>query len=77
MTNKLIVPEVELILNQMKEEIAAELGIIIHPDMTAREAGKIGGTLTKRLIDLGKQSLLESTNVITHHYVDLTQNQIH
>jgi hypothetical protein len=30
MTNKLIVPEVELVLNQLKEEIAAELGIEIR-----------------------------------------------
>jgi hypothetical protein len=32
MTNKLIVPEVELVLNQLKEEIAAELGIEINAD---------------------------------------------
>jgi hypothetical protein len=77
MTNKLIVPEVELVLNKLKEEIAAELGITIHPDMTSREAGKIGGTLTRKLIELGKLSLLETTNIINHHYVNSNQNSLH
>jgi hypothetical protein len=71
MTNKLIVPNAELVLNQLKNEIAAELGIEIHSDMKSRDAGKIGGEITKRLIELGKQSLMDqgiiNSNVTYHN----------
>jgi small acid-soluble spore protein A (major alpha-type SASP) len=61
MTNKLIVPEVELVIQQLKVEIANELGIEIHSDMKSRDAGRIGGEITKRLIELGKTSLLQQS----------------
>jgi small acid-soluble spore protein A (major alpha-type SASP) len=62
MTNKLIVPEVALILNQMKMEIANELGIELGAEQTARMNGKVGAEMTKRLVELGKKSLVESIN---------------
>jgi len=55
--NKLIVPNAEFAIQQMKNEIANELGITIHADMSARDAGRIGGNITQRLIALGQQSL--------------------
>lgn len=60
--NKLVVPNSELVIDQLKQEIAAELGIQISPDMTSRDAGRIGGTITKRLIALGQQKLMEMNN---------------
>jgi hypothetical protein len=83
MTNKLIVPEVELVLNQLKEEIAQELGIEINADMKSRDAGRIGGEITKRLIELGKNSLLEqgiNNSVVANYSTNQTlssQNQLH
>lgn len=42
-------------LNTMKEEIASELGVDLKSkNLTAREAGKVGGQMTKELVEKGK-----------------------
>ena len=53
-------------LNEMKLEIAAEFGIpdydvIDKGELTSRMNGKIGGEMTRRLIELGKMQLVEAT----------------
>ena len=53
-------------LQQMKLEIAAEFGIenydeIDKGELSARTNGKIGGEMTKRLIELGKMLLVHMT----------------
>ena len=52
-TNKTVVPEAKGALNQMKYEIASELGINLkqgyNGDLPSRQAGYIGGYMTKRL----------------------------
>jgi len=55
--NKLVVPQSENVLDQMKYEIADELGIEIHGDMTAREAGKIGGSMVSKMIKMTQEDL--------------------
>jgi small acid-soluble spore protein A (major alpha-type SASP) len=60
--NKLVVPNSELVIDQLKQEIAAELGIQYGADSTARDNGRIGGEITKRLIALGQQKLMEMNN---------------
>lgn len=55
--NKLLVPEAEKALNQMKEEIAQEFGVELGAETTARANGSVGGEMTKRLIQLGQQQL--------------------
>lgn len=80
--NKLIVPNAELALNQLKEEIAAELGIEIHSDMKSRDAGRIGGEITKRLIQLGMEQLQEqsinTSNIPQYMYNhQVQQDQLH
>lgn len=57
MTNKLVVPQSEMVLEQMKQEIAQELGINYGPDATARENGRIGGEITRRLVQLAQEQL--------------------
>jgi hypothetical protein len=57
MTNKLIVPNSEMVINQLKEEIAQELGIQYGANTSARDNGRIGGEMTKRLIALGQAAL--------------------
>jgi hypothetical protein len=49
-TNKLLVPGDSQVLQQFKEEIAAELGVQLGSDTTARGNGSVGGEITKRLI---------------------------
>ena len=45
-------------INNMKEEIAAEQGVHLGPDATARQNGSVGGEITKRLIAQAKQNLM-------------------
>jgi small acid-soluble spore protein A (major alpha-type SASP) len=59
-TNKLLVPNSENVLNQMKEEIANEFGIRYGADATARENGAIGGEMTKRLVKMAQEQLKNS-----------------
>ncbi len=64
-TNKLVVPGVEKAMEQLTNEIAAELGYPEYATMDkgeipARVHGMIGGSITKRLIELGEQALINS-----------------
>lgn len=54
-TNKLVVPGVEQALDQMKYEIAAEFGVNLGSDTTARSNGSVGGEITKRLVQQAEQ----------------------
>lgn len=55
MNNKLIVPGSKQALENLKYEIARELGITLGSDTTSRLNGSVGGEMTKRLVELGKQ----------------------
>ena len=55
--NKLVVPGAKQALEQMKYEIARELGVNLGPDETSRKNGSVGGEMTRRLVRLGEQSL--------------------
>ncbi|WP_211749803.1 alpha/beta-type small acid-soluble spore protein [Paenibacillus sp. Marseille-Q4541] len=61
-SNTLVVAKASGALEQMKYEIAQELGISIPQDgyqgnMTSYENGSIGGYITKRLVTIGEQQL--------------------
>ncbi|MFS0674037.1 small, acid-soluble spore protein, alpha/beta type [Ornithinibacillus sp. 179-J 7C1 HS] len=55
--NKLLVPGARNAIDQMKEEIANELGVEPGADTTARENGSVGGEMVKRMIKLAEQSM--------------------
>ena len=55
MNNKLIVPGSKQALANLKYEIARELGVTLGADTTSRLNGSVGGEMTKRLVELGKQ----------------------
>ncbi|AOT68844.1 alpha/beta-type small acid-soluble spore protein [Geosporobacter ferrireducens] len=60
--NRAVVPEARTALNQMKLEIAGELGIsnyesIDKGNLTARQNGYVGGYMTKRLVETAERSL--------------------
>lgn len=44
-------------LDQFKYEIANEFGIQLGGDRTARENGRVGGEMTKRMIQFAEQQL--------------------
>ena len=53
--NKLIVPGAKQALENMKYEIARELGITLGADTTSRLNGTVGGEMTRRLVKLGEE----------------------
>lgn len=55
--NKLVVPGSKQAIEQMKYEIANELGVTMGPDATSRANGSVGGEITKRLVQMGEQQL--------------------
>lgn len=61
-SNSLVVQQARAALDQMKYEVAQELGIQIPQDgyygyMTTRDTGAIGGHITRRLIQIAEQQL--------------------
>ena len=56
------VPEAKAALNQMKLEIANELGLsnyesIDKGNLTARQNGYVGGYMTKKLVEMAEQQM--------------------
>ena len=62
--NKLITPNSKKALENLKYEIAKELNINLGADQTSRLNGRVGGNMTKRLVELGREyySKTESTS---------------
>lgn len=60
-SGRTVVPEAKGALNQMKYEIASELGINLkqgyNGDLPSRQASYIGGYMTKRLIEQAERSM--------------------
>ncbi len=61
-TNQKVVPEAKQALNQMKYEIASELGLsnyqsVDKGNLTARQNGYVGGYMTKRLVEMAEKQM--------------------
>ena len=59
-SNRLVVPGSKQAIEQMKYEIANELGVKMGPDATSRANGSVGGEITKRLVQMGQQQIAGS-----------------
>ena len=55
--NKLVVPGAKAAIDNMKAEIASELGVTLGADTSARQNGSVGGEITKRLVKMAQQQL--------------------
>ncbi len=55
--NKLVTPGSKAAIDQMKYEIASEMGVALGPDATAKQNGQVGGEITRRLVAMSKNSL--------------------
>jgi Small, acid-soluble spore proteins, alpha/beta type len=55
--NQLVVSGTESIANSMKQEIAQEFGIVLGAETSARDNGRIGEEITKRLVALALEQL--------------------
>ncbi len=61
-SNNIVVPEAKQALNQMKTEIASELGLANYESMdkgnlTARQNGYVGGYMTKKLVEMAQKQM--------------------
>lgn len=61
-SNTLVVPQARAALEQMKYEVAQQLGISLPQDgyygnLLTKEAGSIGGQITRRLVQMAEQQL--------------------
>ena len=60
-SGRTVVPEAKGALNQMKYEIASELGINLkqgyNGDLTSRQAGSVGGQMVKKMIKSYEESM--------------------
>ncbi|HEY8415293.1 MAG TPA: alpha/beta-type small acid-soluble spore protein [Thermaerobacter sp.] len=63
-TNRLLIKEAHPALDNLKYEIAAELGLPVRQgsedywgDVPARQAGAVGGHMVRRMIALAEQAL--------------------
>ena len=62
--NTLVVPQAKAAMDQLKYEVAQELGITLQAyngNLATRDAGSIGGNITKRLVQIAEQQLSGSS----------------
>ena len=61
MSNKNVVPEAREAMNRFKMEAANEVGVTLkqgyNGDLTARQAGSIGGQMVKKMIQAYENSM--------------------
>lgn len=67
MSDAHLVPGADEELDELKEDVAEDLGIPLRDegdngDLTARQLGKIGGHMVKRLIAKGEEALRQTRN---------------
>lgn len=56
--NRIEVPEAKNALDKMKMEIASELGVDLKSEnLTAKDAGRVDGLMTKKLIEKAEQNI--------------------
>lgn len=60
--NKLITPGSKKAVENLKYEIANELGITLGADTSSRLNGTVGGYMTKKLVELGKKYYANTEN---------------
>lgn len=65
-SNQLLVPQSENVINNMKTEIANEFGVQLNGETSSRNNGRVGGEITKRLVALGQQALMNQNNNNIH-----------
>ncbi|MDQ0112915.1 alpha/beta-type small acid-soluble spore protein [Paenibacillus harenae] len=61
-SNSLIVPQAKQAINQLKMEAAQQLGVQFSQDgyngnLSTREAGSVGGYITKKLVQIAEQQI--------------------
>ncbi|MDD3704879.1 MAG: alpha/beta-type small acid-soluble spore protein [Clostridiaceae bacterium] len=59
--NQKVVPQASAALDRMKFEVASEVGVTLkegyNGDISSRDAGRVGGTMVKKLIEQAERSM--------------------
>ena len=59
--NKVVVPEAKAALDQFKMQAASEVGVTLNQgyngNITAREAGSVGGQMVKKMVESYENSM--------------------
>lgn len=59
--NQKVVPQASAALDRMKYEVASEVGVNLkegyNGDISSRDAGRVGGTMVKKLIEQAERSM--------------------
>lgn len=56
--NRIEVPEAKNAMDKFKMEVAHELGVDLKSEnLTAKDAGKVGGTMVKRMIEKAEKNI--------------------
>lgn len=62
-SNRVLVPEARKAMNQFKTEVANSMNINLNDgyngDISARDAGRIGGQMVKRMIEYAESNMQE------------------
>jgi hypothetical protein len=60
-SNQVLVPNAKQLLNNMKYEVANEVGVNLQQgyngDIPAREAGRVGGNMVKKMIQYAESNM--------------------
>lgn len=60
-SNRKLVPEAQSALDRFKYEVASEVGVTLkdgyNGDISARDAGRIGGQMVKKLIEQAERNM--------------------
>lgn len=56
-TNKLIAPSSKKAIENLKYEIASELGITLGAETSSRLNGTVGGEMVRRLVRIGEEQI--------------------
>ena len=66
MANKTMIPEAKEAMNKFKMEAANEVGVNLNQgyngELTARQAGSIGGQMVKKMVESYENSVKGNTN---------------
>ncbi|HOS70284.1 MAG TPA: alpha/beta-type small acid-soluble spore protein [Bacillota bacterium] len=63
-SSKILVPEAEVAMDTLKKSIASEFGIDFNSEykgnLSAKQCGKVGGEMVRRIIEQMKQEIAQS-----------------
>ena len=74
-SNKLVVPEAKQAMNNLKNEVAKQVGVNLkqgyNGDLTSRQAGSVGGQMVKKMCPVHTSSFVRECRTAVGHCVSV------